>query len=325
MNTVVGVLVLLIAPAGPESPLSRRPPDPPSQEWMSDPTLPACLADAPAWPEDALTLEIPPLSAQDPAGPAGPAREESSFPRAISGAEIQAWREERELRSIREFSSDAFLGLPLIVPQVALESLLPRGIPVGPATYLYRTSSSSFPLVVLDQILFHEAQFLANIQMGDDDPVLSSAFTRGQKRLIRRSFFSGFRATYAVPSLTMDQVFEVAAGQGIAGYLLAPPVIGGILYFRGMDQRIRLHDDLKLRIKLAGGEDWVKGTREVDGLPAMNIEVRLWDLPLALIGSFEISSHGMIPEFLGIGTALDAVEDLLTREGTLRSSESREH
>jgi hypothetical protein len=321
MNTVVGVLVLLIAPAGPESPLSRRPPDPPAQEWMSEPILPACLAEAPAWPEEALTLEIPPLSAQDPPAPAS---EESAFPRAISAPEIQAWREEQELRSIRQFSSEAVLGLPLIVPQVALEAFLPRGIPVGPSTYLYRSSSSSFSLVVLDQILFHEAQFLANIQMGDDDPVLTSAFTRGQKRLIRRSFFSGFRATYAVPSMTLDQVFEVAGEQGVVGYVLAPPVAGAILYFKGLDQRIRLHDDLKLRVKLAGGEDWVKGARVVDGLPALSVEVRLWDLPVGLVGCFEISSHGMIPEFLGIGTSLDSVEDLLTREGMLRTAEYRE-
>ena len=297
---------------------------------MSDPRLPACLAETPAWSEEALALEIPSLAefgtrrGQDPARPSAPEAEESSFPRAISAPEIQAWREERELRSIREFSSEAVLGLPLIVPQVVLESFLPRGIPVGPATFLYRSSSSSLPLIVLDQILFHEAQFLSNIQMGDDDPALSAAFARGQKRLIRKSFFSGFRAAYAVPGMTLDQVFEVAGDQGILGYVLAPPVAGAILYFKGLDQRLRPHDDLKVRIKLAGGDDWVKGTREEDGLPALSIEIRLWDLPVGIIGSFEISNHGMIPEFLGIGTSLDAVEDLLGREAVLRNPEYRE-
>ena len=330
MKLAIGVLILLIAPPGPASPPLRPAPDPPRQEWMSDPRLPACLAEAPAWSEEALTLEIPPLSefsarwGQDSGRPSVPEVEESTFPRALSASDIQAWREERELRSIREFSSDAILGLPLIVPQVVLETFIPRGIPVGPSTFLYRSSSSSLPLVVVDQILFHEAQFLSNIQMGDDDPALSSAFTRGQKRLIRKSFFSGFRATYAVPGMTMDQVFEVAGEQGILGYVVAPPVVGAILYFKGLDQRIRPHDDLKLRIKLAGGEDWVKGVREVDGLPALSIEIRLWDLPVGIIGSFEISSGGMIPEFVGIGTSLDAVEDLLSREAALRNPEFRE-
>ena len=329
MNTVVGVLVLLIAPSGPQSPQPRPALDHSRQEWLSDPRLPACLTEATAWPEEALTLEIPSLLefgtrwGQDPVRPPLPEVEESSFPRAISAPEIQAWREERELRSIREFTGEALLGLPLIVPQVALEVFLPRGIPVGPATFLYRSSSSSLPLIVLDQILFHEAQFLSNFQMGDDDPALSAAFARGQKRLIRKSFFSGFRAAYAVPGMTMDQVFEVAGEQGILGYVIAPPVAGAILYFKGVDQRIRPHEDLKLRIKFAGGDDWIKGAREEDGLPALSIEIRLWDLPVGIIGSFEISSHGMIPEFLGIGTSLDAVEDLLGREAALRHPDYR--
>ena len=116
----------------------------------------------------------------------------------------------------------------------------------------------------------------------------------------------------------------MAGEQGIVGYLLAPPVAGAILWFKGMDQRIRPHDDLKLRIKLAGGEDWAKGTREISGLPVLSVELRLWDLPVGIIGSFEISTHGMIPEFLGIGTSLDAVEDLLSREAALRNPEYRE-
>lgn len=331
MRVVAGVLVLLLAPEAavpPASGLLPTPyPDPVEQDWLAEPVLPACLADASTWPEEALTLDVPPLSTfalpgQDLPRPGEPSAEE--FPRAISALEIQAWREEQELLRIRRFASDATLGLPLIVPQFALESLLPRGIPVGPSTFLYRTSSSSLPLVVLDQVLFHEAQFLANIQMGDDDPALSNAFTRGQKRLLRKSFFSGFRATYAVPGMTLDQVLDVASEQGILGYVVAPPLAGAVLYFKGVDQRIRPHDDLKLRIKLAGGDDWIKGARDEGGTPALSIELRLFDLPVGIISSFDISSRDMIPQFLGIGTSLDAVEDLLSREEALRNSEFRE-
>src|SRR5262245_61563996 len=123
MRVVAGVLILLLAPEAAVPPASPplpavRPPDPADQEWLADPILPAVLSDL---PEEALRFEVPPLSAlsRPPGQDPGPIPEESSFPRAISGREIQAWREERDLRAIRELSSDALLGIPLIVPQLA--------------------------------------------------------------------------------------------------------------------------------------------------------------------------------------------------------------
>jgi hypothetical protein len=320
MKVVAGVLVLLVAPSAAVESASPGPDNTP-QEWLADPVLPTFLKVESTWPEEALAFEIPPL--QD-SRPENPFEQESPFPRAIDGLDVQAWREEQEVLRIREWSSQALLGLPLVVPQLVMEALIPRGIAVGPATFLYRSSSSSLPLVVLDQILFHEAEFLARAQAASDDPGYSEDLTRHQKRVLRKAFTGGFRATYVVPGMTMDQVFAVAGDQGIIGYLLAPPAAGAILYFKGIDQKIRAHEDVRLRIKLAGGEDWVRGAGETDGLPVLSFDLRLFDLPVGILGSFDLSRHGLVPEFLGIGTSLDAVEDLLGREAALRNPEFRE-
>src|SRR5262245_41843256 len=140
MRVVAGVLILLVAPSAALRAEPAPPgPDTPDQQWLTDPILPACLAEKTTFPEEALTFEIPPLSRLAPRQEDPPAGE-SSFPRAVTGLEIQSWREERDLRDLRQWSSEAVLGLPMIVPQFVLESLLPRGVEVGPSTYLYRTS-----------------------------------------------------------------------------------------------------------------------------------------------------------------------------------------
>lgn len=350
MKFAAGVLVLLVAP------WTTRPPDPvPSlpapdlsrpfdsaastplgtgpggQEWLADPVLPAVLrtgdleAATAAWLEE-IPLDLPPLSALVPPPAQDPSPAEPSFPGAITPRDIQAWREEEDLRRIQRWSSDTLFGLPLLVPQWAMESLLPRGLAVGPTTFLYRSSpaSTSLAVAVLDQILFHEAEFLTNAQFQAADPAASTDLARSQMRVLRKSFSSGFRASYAVPGLTMDQVFLTAAEQGVAGYLLAPTLGGAILYLKGIDQRIRPHDDVRFRFKLASGQDWVHGARQGDGVPALSFELRLCDFPVGLVGSFDISSRGLIPEFLGIGTSLDAVEDLLGREAAIRNPAFRE-
>src|SRR5262245_43582402 len=108
MKFAAGVLVLLIALRSEPARLEAAPPpDPADQDWLADPVLPACLTEGARWPDEALTLDLPPLSALVPRRPQEPSAEESTFPRAISGSEIQAWREERDLLNLRRWSSEA--------------------------------------------------------------------------------------------------------------------------------------------------------------------------------------------------------------------------
>jgi hypothetical protein len=342
MKYAAGVLVLLLAPRGslppasppavplPAIPDGTRPFDlaQGKQEWLADPVLPAPFEESVVeWPDEALTFEIPPLAAfaaPPLAGllrPQDPGEAEPSFPRAITGLDVERWRAEDDLRRVREWISDGTLGLPMLVPQLVVETFLPRGIAVGPSTFLYRTSpaSASLALVVFDQILFHEAEFLAAAQsQATDEPVAHQSLSSGQRRLLRRAFMGGFRATYAIPGLTMDVVLQTAEEQGILGYVLAPPIGGALLYLKGIDQKIRLHDDLRVRFKLAAGHDWVDHFDSDSGFPVLSIELKFCDLPIGLIGSFDVSRGRLVPEFIGLGTSLDAVEELLGREESVR-------
>lgn len=342
MKFAAGVLIVVLAPwaalpprvpaALPPSPLLPVVPvlpDLPSRDWLAEPDLPSCFRSVEpepvelSWPEEALTLDVPPLHAlaapawQDLGARADePEAAESSFPKGVGAPEIEAWRREDELRQLREWASDALLGVPMLVPQLILEGLLPRGIAVGPSTFLYRKESNSLAFVVLDQILFHEAEFVAGAQgwSMNDTPYPENYLQSGQRRVLRRSLMGGFRASYAIPGLTMDLVLQTAADHGIAGYLLAPPVGGALLYFKGIDQKFRIHEQVKIRCKIGSGREWIRAVHSDGGYPVFSFEVKFCDLPLGLIASFDASTRGLIPEFIGIGTSLDAVEQLLGAE-----------
>lgn len=305
MKYTASLLTLVFAvpaPATPEGPAW-------TQDWLGHPILPEVFQGSDPPP-------APPAAAFRPSRSVPESPAEPSWGRGLSAQDLETWRREDELREVREWAGDALFGVPLLIPQMALEALIPRGLKVGPTTFLYRTSpaSSSLVLVVFDQLLFHEAEFLARAQemseTGSDAEILS----RGQRRLLRQSFASGLRATYAVPGLTMDLALQAAAEQGALGYLLAPGIAGAVLYFKGIDQRIQIADEVRARVKLASGRDWVRGAGSASGEPTLSIDVRFCEFPVGLMASFDLSERGLTPAFVGIGTSLDAVEELLGRE-----------
>jgi hypothetical protein len=253
-----------------------------------------------------------------PGAPSAP--DEPSFPRGVGGPEVQAWREQEELRQLRQWTGDAIFGVPLLVPQLLLEEFLPRGIAVGPTTFLYKTdsTSSSFSLVVFDQVLFHGAEFLAQTQSYASDGGYDLNLQHGQRRVLRRSLMGGFRASYALPRLSMDQVLQVAGEHGVVGYAAAPPVLAALLYAKGLDQKVSIDDDVRVRFKLASGKHLVRSLHS-DDTPFLSLELKLFDLPVGLLASFDLSEHGVTPAFVGIGTTLDVVEELISRQtGELR-------
>jgi len=264
-----------------------------------------------------LLDDPPPAFERDHESPSVPnLTSESAFPRMYPVVDLDAWREAEDLRSLREWAGEVFFGLPLLVPQMLLEEFIPRGLAIGPTTFLYRTAkdSRSLPLVVFDQTLFHEAEFLAQAQARSDSLAYDQSLTHSERQVLRRSLMSGFRATYALPSMSMDLILETVAEQGIWGYLLAPAAGGTLLFLKGVDQKFSIDDVVKARIQVTSGRQWTRALHSPEGLPAFNCELKLGNLPLALIVSFEMSDHGMTPQFIGVGTSLDVVEDLVSRE-----------
>jgi hypothetical protein len=265
-----------------------------------------------------------PRSQEKPRSPGDPpfVLEESSFPPLMTTLDLDSWRKQDDLRRVREWASDTTLRIPLLIPQLLLEEFLPRGVAVGPTTMLYRTSpsSSSLSLVVLDQALFHEAEFLERLQAeGADNAYYADTLNRGQRLVLRRSLMNGFRATYSLPSMTLNMILETTAEQGALGYVLTPTATGALVYLKGLDQKFVIDGGtVKGRLVLASGRDWIRATRQEDGLPAFSLELQLFELPLSVITSCEASRHGLAPAFIGLGTSLDVVEDLLGREENRR-------
>jgi hypothetical protein len=336
MKFAASVLTILMLPPAALRPPAVTPPSstpsirPLGQEWFADPVLPAIFldrqdpaasaADASPSPLDLRDYLVHPSSsgAQDDAPRAQtPAPE---FPKGVGAPEIQEWRREDDLRRVREWASDATLGVPLLLPQFILEAFLPHGLAVGPTTFLYKTSSpsNSLPLVVFDQVLFHEAEFFSQAQFASDSAYAEQYFQTGQRRILRRALTGGFRASYAIPRMSFEQMLETADEQGVVGYALLPPAAAALLYLKGVDQRLKLDDDIRVRFKLASGQNVFRGLHSENGNPCFSVELRLCDLPVGVICSFDISRDGMTPAFIGLGTTLDAVEELLSREASSR-------
>lgn len=327
------VVLILVLPAAPGvekatptpgpmasllAPLPTPLPAPRSQDWFGSPVLPEIFRsedpqEEPLPLEEALRQDRPAVPARLPSEPAAP---EYSWGKGLNALDLRAWQQEDDLRAIREWAGDALLGLPILVPQLILEAALPRGFKVGPTTYLYKTesASSSLVLVVLDQMLFHEAEFLSRVHELSEDRWGGDDLSRGQRRVMRRAFMTGFRATYAIPGMTLGNVLQTAADHGPAGILLVPPLGAAVLFFKGLDQKIDLDEVVHVRFKLASGREWARGAWSDKGVPTFSFDLKFGSLPIGILGSFDLSSRGMVPGFIGIGTTLDTVEDLLGRE-----------
>jgi hypothetical protein len=295
-----------------------------SQDWLGDPILPAAFRfdSDPLEAQEEVPLDPPPLRSptyplrQEAPPRNDPPGQEPSFPRGVGAPDVQSWRQEDELRRIREWAGDALFGAPLLVPQLLLEGVLPRGLAVGPTTFLYRTdkTSASFSLVVFDQLLFHEARFAEQAQTYASDGLFDQELQHDQRRVLRRSIMSGFRATYALPKLSMDVILQTASEQGLLGYALAPPVVGALLYMKGMDQKIDLSEDVHCRFKLASGQRFVRGLHSEEGRQALSLELKFYRFPVGVVACVDVADHGLRSSFIGLGTSLDSVEELLSRE-----------
>ena len=275
------------------------------QDWYGRPVLPAPF-DAQDPPED-YRLPVP------RSGP--PPVAESEFPKLLSVVDLDAWRRQDDVRSLRELAGDAFFGIPLLIPQILIEEFLPLGIPIGPTSFLYRDGKDSrkLPMVVFDQAVFHEEQFLAQAQANGDD-AYNDSLTRSQRHVLRRALTTGFRATYALPSASTDLIVETSDELGGWAYVVAPTAVGALLFLKGLDQKVSIEDTIKVRFQVMSGRDWLRAPHDGTGTPALNCEVRIADLPVALILCVEMSDRGMQSQFVGLGTSLDVVHDLLSRE-----------
>jgi hypothetical protein len=335
MKFAAGVLVILVVPPAALRPPEATPPPAPwialaGQEWLADPVLPGIFQDVDSDAERDGDSSPSPLdlgeflprsspAAQQESPPGAEPSAPDAFPKAVGALEVQAWRREDDLRRVREWAGAAALGAPLLVPQVLLEAFLPRGLAIGPTTFLYRTASpsSSLSLVVFDQVLFHEAEFMAQAQERGD-AAYGTGFQRGQRRVLRRSLMSGFRANYAMPRQSLDQIFQMAKEQGALGYALLPPVTGALLYLKGADQRVELDQDVQVRFRVASGQNLWRDLHRRHENPAFSVELRLFDFPVGIITSFDLFKQGMTPSFIGLGTSLATVGELLSQEASTR-------
>jgi hypothetical protein len=297
-----------------------------SQEWLGAPLLPSVFRGEDPPGEAPLLGDPRPQDGRLPLPPSPPAREppweERPWGQGLSAEDLRAWRQEDDLRVLHQWAGNALLGLPLLVPQLAVESFLPRGIQVGPTTYLYRTSpgSSGLAVIVLDQMIFHEAELMIRVREMEADRWVPSDLTGGQSHVLRRSFMTGMRATYGMPGLSVSQALQTAADMGTAGLLLAPPAVAGLLYVKGLDQKFEIDDGLSVRFKVSPPRHWADAVSSKCCLQVLSFDVRLPGLPVGLLGGLELSTRGMGTSFVGLGTSLGAVEDLLGREaqGTRR-------
>ena len=99
---------------------------------------------------------------------------------------------------------------------------------------------------------------------------------------------------------------------GGADYVLLPPLLGGYVFYRGIDKRFSV-SGTKLTISIEPVSEWYRASKR-DRAAAIALEWTMKDCPLGVIVSAGRHDGRYAMDFIGIGTSLGAVKRALVMQ-----------
>jgi len=97
-------------------------------------------------------------------------------------------------------------------------------------------------------------------------------------------------------------------------FAVLPPLLGGYLYYRGIDKKISILGS-RLTVSIEPISEWVRRTHDVSA--AASVEWKMKDWPLGVIVSSGLHDGKYGLDFVGIGTSIGTVRQALTEESRL--------
>jgi len=176
----------------------------------------------------------------------------------------------------------------------------------------------------LVQLGTREAKYFANFE---DSRANSFGFENGTQGADlqdlaydqRKVFLDALRRTYLAR-------YKVSAEEKIkddAWYLdrwtgwdfaVLPPLLGGYVYYRGLDKKISILGS-RLTVSIEPVSEWVRRSHDVSA--AASVEWKMKDWPLGVIVSAGLHDGKYGLDFVGIGTSISTVRQVLTEESRL--------
>jgi hypothetical protein len=132
----------------------------------------------------------------------------------------------------------------------------------------------------------------------------------------RKVFWDALRRTYLArrkvdpEERIRDDAWYSDRWQGV-DYVMLPPLVGGYLYYRGLDKRFPI-GTTDLHLSLEPISEWVRRKRDI--ATAASIEWSMGEFPLRVIVSAGVRDSRYVCDFAGIGTSLAAVRMALVMQ-----------
>jgi hypothetical protein len=106
-----------------------------------------------------------------------------------------------------------------------------------------------------------------------------------------------------------DDAFYLSDWRGL-DYVVLPPLVGGYLFFRGLEKRVSA-GDMWFRVSFEPISSWVLGKRDLSA--GVSVEWGIKGIPVGVVASAGRYDGATKVDFIGIGTSLGVVREAIAR------------
>lgn len=99
-----------------------------------------------------------------------------------------------------------------------------------------------------------------------------------------------------------------------ADYVVLPPLLGAYLYYRGLDKKFSI-GGTRLTISIEPVSEWARRSRDVSAAASVEWSMKQWPVGVIVSAGLHDGRYGL--DFVGIGTSIGAVRQVLEEEARL--------
>lgn len=99
-----------------------------------------------------------------------------------------------------------------------------------------------------------------------------------------------------------------------ADFVVLPPLLGAYLYYRGLDKKFSIAGT-RLTLSIEPVSEWVRRSRDVSAAASVEWSMKEWPIGVIVSAGLHDGKYGL--DFVGIGTSIGAVRQVLEEESRL--------
>jgi hypothetical protein len=99
-----------------------------------------------------------------------------------------------------------------------------------------------------------------------------------------------------------------------ADFVVLPPLLGAYVYYRGLDKKFTVMGT-RLTLSVEPVSEWVRRNRDVSAAASVEWSMKEWPVGVIVSAGLHDGKYGL--DFVGIGTSIGAVRQVLEEESRL--------